>query len=86
MKKKFPNRTIGLQNKVIEETSGLSKCEACKGTGKIKHTLAASTIRNIQASGEIELEDDCGQCVDGFIANKPKLRVVRKKSKLSAIL
>jgi hypothetical protein len=82
-KKAIPNRTIGLQSKVITDSFTEEKCQTCNGTGQYEYHIPAISIKNIKNRlGTICVTNDC-QCDGGVV--RTKMRVIRKNN-ISAIL
>ena len=84
MKKAIPNRTIGLQKKVIEDAITEEPCKVCNGKGTYTVQVPSNMIRNLKGQiGYVALMNDCTSCKGGVIHKK--LRVVRK-NKITAIM
>jgi hypothetical protein len=82
-RKAIPNRTIGLQTKVIQDCFKDETCKTCNGSGKYKIFIESKTIRNMKNQlGHICLENDC-TCNNGVV--RTKMRVIRKNG-ISAIV
>jgi hypothetical protein len=78
-KKAIPNRTIGLQTKIISDAFTDEVCKTCNGSGKYKVYFESKSIRNLKNElGHVCLENDCLNCTDGVI--RTKIRVIRKNN------
>lgn len=76
-RKVIPNRTIGLQTKVINDGIKEDPCKTCNGTGKYNIYIPSTSFKNLRgALKHVCLENDCTNCVNGVV--KTKFRVVRK--------
>jgi hypothetical protein len=84
MIKLYPNRTIGLQRKAIEDSFSEADCKTCEGKGSYVIQMRPGSIRNLKGkSGLIALHNDCNNCDHGKV--RTKLRIIRKNH-LSIIL
>ena len=82
-RKAIPNRTIGLQTKIINDAVKEDKCEKCNGTGKYNIYIPSSSFRNLKSqSSNVCLENDC-TCDNGIV--RTKIRVIRK-NRVAAII
>lgn len=76
-KKAIPNRTIGLQTKVITDSFTEEACKTCSGTGKYNVYLPSTSFRNLKGSFKnVCLENECTTCVNGMV--RTKMRIIRK--------
>lgn len=84
MIKVIPNRTIGLQKKIIVDSFTESDCKACIGKGSYTVQIPVGSIRNLKAKAQAHsLDIECTQCNAGKVLTK--LRVIRKNN-ISAIV
>lgn len=83
-KKLIPNRTIGLQTKVITDGITQEQCRVCYGRGKYNVQIPSNVIRNLKGqNGFVTIENDCTSCEGGVV--KSKIRIIRK-NKVTAII
>lgn len=83
-KKMIPNRTIGLQKAIIEDSFSEQSCLECKGTGVKTFLIPSTSFRNLKAKIEnVCVENDCGFCDQGVVRNK--IRII-KRNKVTAII
>ena len=84
MKKAIPNRTIGLQTKVIQDAFTEEQCKTCNGKGTYNLLVPSNMIRNLKGQiGHVTITNECTGCDKGIV--RKKLRVVRK-NKITAII
>jgi DnaJ-class molecular chaperone len=85
MIKLIPNRTTGLQKKVIEDKNTSVACVHCNGQGHHKMNVAASAFKNLKVSAStIEFENDCEHC-DGTGHVRTQVRII-KRNQITAIV
>lgn len=75
-RKAIPNRTIGLQKAVIEDSFTEEACKTCNGTGTYNLYIPSTSIRNLKGKlGHVTISNEC-TCDKGVIRHK--IRVIRK--------
>lgn len=83
-KKAIPNRTIGLQTKVITDSFTEETCKTCNGSGKYNVHVPSTSFRNLKGKlGTICIENECTTCTNGVI--RTKMRIIRKNN-IAAII
>jgi len=83
-RKAIPNRTIGLQTKIITDGVSNEICKCCNGKGTYNLQIPSNMIRNLKGqNGYVTITNDCNECENGIV--KKSIRVIRK-NKLTAII